>query len=145
MRRSHFRILATQVELKRVVGRVEAFCLANRLPEAASNLMNLALDEVLSNIQKYGYEAAEGGPIEIELTYSNNKLTAAVSDRGGAFNPLGLELPAATGPLQSRKEGGLGILFLKTLLDSVVYERIGGQNKITLVVELPSDNGREGA
>jgi serine/threonine-protein kinase RsbW len=72
-------------------------------------------------------------------------LTAAVSDRGGAFNPLELELPAATGPLQSRKEGGLGILFLKTLLDSVVYERIGGQNKITLVVELPSDNGREGA
>jgi anti-sigma regulatory factor (Ser/Thr protein kinase) len=139
MRRSHFQISAAHSELKRITGMVEAFCGANKLPEATSNLMNLVLDEVLSNIIKYAYEAPEREIIDVQLMYSNNKLTASIEDRGVAFNPLGLQTAVASGPLQSRREGGLGIFFVKSLLDSVVYERIGDRNKVTLVIEAPSE------
>jgi serine/threonine-protein kinase RsbW len=139
MARSHFQILAAQRELAHILGSVAAFCAANKLPEATCNLMNLALDEVLSNIVKYAYDSPETGTIDVELTYSNNKLMASIEDRGVAFNPLALQMPANTGPLQSRKEGGLGIFFVKSLLDSVGYERIGDRNKVNLTIRVPSE------
>ena|SRR5215510_349125 len=139
MARSHFQILAVQRDLARIAGSVEAFCGANQLPQATCNLMNLALDEVLSNIVKYAYNSPDTGTIDVELTYSNNKLMASIEDRGVAFNPLGLQMPANTGPLQSRKAGGLGIFFVKSLMDSVVYERVGNRNKVTVTIRVPSE------
>lgn len=136
MSRSHFQILAAQPDLARILGSVEAFCAANKLPEATCNLMRLALDEVLSNIVKYAYDSPDTGTIDVELTYSNNQLMASIEDSGVAFNPLGLQMPANTGPLQSRKEGGLGIFFVKRLLDGVVYERVGDRNKVTLTIKI---------
>ena len=139
MARSHFQILAAQRELARVLGSVETFCAANKLPEATCNLMNLALDEVLSNIVKYAYDSPDTGTIDVELTYSNNELMASVEDRGIAFDPLTLQMPANTGPLRNRKEGGLGIFFVKRLMDSVVYERVGDRNKVTLTIKVLSE------
>ena len=139
MARSHFQILAEQRHLAQILGSVKAFCTANKLPEATSNLMNLALDEVLSNIVKYAYDSPETGTIDVELTYSNNRLMASIEDAGVAFNPLGVQMPANTGPLQNRREGGLGIFFVKSLVDSVVYERVGDRNKVTLTIRVPSE------
>jgi len=101
--------------------------------------MNLALDEVLSNIVKYAYDSPDTGTIDVELTYSNNELMASVEDRGIAFDPLTLQMPANTGPLRNRKEGGLGIFFVKRLMDSVVYERVGDRNKVTLTIKVLSE------
>jgi serine/threonine-protein kinase RsbW len=138
MHRSHFQISATQSELQRITGMVEAFCAANKLPEPISNHMKLALDEVLSNIVKYAYGATENGIIDVELTYADNKFMATVEDRGVAFDPLRSQGQIARGPLKTRKEGGLGIFFVKSLMDGVGYERNGDRNKVTLTIEVPS-------
>jgi anti-sigma regulatory factor (Ser/Thr protein kinase) len=136
MSRCRFQMSATFSELVRARGMVESFCDTHKLPAATSNLMNLALDEILSNIVKYAYEVPETGTIEVELEYSNNKLTASIEDRGVAFDPFERETVIPTGPLESREEGGLGIVFVKTLLDSVAYERIDGRNRVTLTTEV---------
>ena len=70
-------------------------------------------------------------------------MTAVVEDCGLAFNPLQLKRPDSLGELRSRKEGGLGIFFVKTLMDNVVYERHGDRNKVTLVIEVPAVQSRE--
>jgi anti-sigma regulatory factor (Ser/Thr protein kinase) len=129
-----------QGELARVVEMVEAFCGAHNLPKATCNLMNLALDEVLSNIVKYAYASPETETIDVGLSYSDNKLIASIEDRGVPFNPLGLRASTEGGvSLHSRKEGGLGILFMKSLSDSVVYERVADRNKVTLTIKISSD------
>lgn len=138
MSRSRCQISAALSELVRVREMVEEFCDAHKLPDATSNLMNLALDEVLSNIVKYAYQAPDQGTIEIELACSDNKLTASIEDRGIPFNPLEQSVAVQRGPLHSRKEGGLGIIFVKSLLDRVAYERIGDRNKMTLTTNVPS-------
>ena len=138
MHRSHSQIPAEQSELQRIIGMVETFCAANKLPEAISNQMKLALDEVLSNIVKYAYGASENGIIDVELTYANNKFMATVEDCGVAFDPLRSQEQLAAGPLKTRKEGGLGIFFVKSLMDGVGYERNGDRNKVTLTIEVPS-------
>lgn len=116
---------------------VEAFCIKNAIPPATSNLMNLALDEVLSNIVKYAYNAGRHGSIDVELGYAHGRLTAIVEDTGIPFDPLKFRRPDNVGPLSERKQGGLGILFVKRLVDSVLYDRTGGRNKLTLTIKVP--------
>lgn len=137
MHRSHFQISAAQNELQSIVAAVEDFCAANNIPAAISNLMHLALDEVLSNIVKYAYDASEHGIIDVELTYSNNRFTATVEDAGRPFNPLRFQKQNISGPLKNRTPGGLGILFVKSLVDSIVYDRSGDRNKVTLTIGVP--------
>ena len=137
MPRSHFQIPAARRELQSVAAVVDEFCTANDIPGAISNLMNLALDEVLSNIVKYAYDASNDGTIDVELAYSDHRLTAIVEDVGKPFNPLQFARQAARGPLKDRQPGGLGILFVKNLMDSVVYDRRSDRNKLTLVIRVP--------
>src|SRR5262245_23049148 len=116
MPQSHFQMPAAHGELPRIMGMVKAFCGDNSLPEPACNLMNLALDEVLSNIVKYAYDSPEDGIIDVQLMYADNKLTASVEDCGVPFDPFGLQTSPQSGSLHTRQEGGLGIFFVKSLL-----------------------------
>jgi serine/threonine-protein kinase RsbW len=138
MTRSRLQLSAVRSEIKGTLDKVEAYCAANRLPAAVSNVLTVAMDELLSNIVKFAYGPSEQGVIDIELAYANGELTAIVEDRGAAFNPLQLKLPETTGDLKSRKEGGLGVLFVKNLMDSVEYERHGNSNKVTLIIKVPA-------
>src|SRR5262245_54491509 len=144
MSRCRFQISAAFSDLVRAKDMLETFCGAHKLPDATCNLMNLALDEILSNIVKYAYAVPEAGSIDVELAYSDNKLTASIEDHGVPFDPFGRQISIPHGPLESRREGGLGIVFVKSLLDSVAYERIGDRNKVTLtIVVRPADPSGE--
>jgi serine/threonine-protein kinase RsbW len=136
--RSRFRISATERELPSVTANVEAFCAAKGIPPATTNLMNLALDEVLSNIVKYAYDASMSGPIDVELAYSDGRFTVTVEDAGRPFDPLKFKRAVNNGPLKDRKPGGLGILFVKHIMESARYKRSGGRNNLTMVAKVPS-------
>lgn len=138
MTRSRLQLLAVQREIKGALEQVEAFCAANRLTATTSNAMMVAIDELLSNIVKFAYGASEQGVIDVELFYENRKLTAVVEDRGVPFNPLMAKRPEPTRELKRRSEGGLGIFFVKDLMDSVSYERHGNSNKVTLMKKVPA-------
>jgi serine/threonine-protein kinase RsbW len=127
-----------QGEIKRALDQVEAFCAVTRLPTTISNAVMVAIDELLSNIVKFAYGASDQGVIDIELSYANRTLTAVVLDRGVAFNPLTAKQPETSGELKRRSEGGLGILFVKNLVDHVDYERHGNSNKVTLMISVPA-------
>jgi serine/threonine-protein kinase RsbW len=120
------------------VAMVDAFCGAHEVPVAVANRMHLALDEVLSNIVKYAYGASENGTIDVELMFSDNGLTAIVEDTGRPFDPLQLPQRDVKGPLKDRKAGGLGILFMRRLMDSVSYARRRNRNRLTLTIHMPS-------
>jgi len=139
MSHSRLQIRADAADLPTAVKKLEIFCCANQLPESSCNVMKLALDEVLSNIIKYAYRSAENEAVDIELTYASDKFMVSVEDSGVAFNPISFAHAVSLGPLESRKAGGLGILFVKSLLDNVLYERVANRNKITFTVNVRSE------
>ena len=69
-------------------------------------------------------------------------LIAVLQDDGKPFNPL-LEAPAAIleGSIEDRPIGGLGIHFMRTLMDEVAYQREEGHNRLTLIKHLPREEG----
>ena len=101
-------------------------------PPAADYLANLAIEELVTNCIKHGYDDQGEHIIEITLKLSANELVLTVTDDGHPFNPLELPEPDTNLPLEDRPIGGLGIHLLRKMSDRMEYERKGGKNQITL-------------
>jgi anti-anti-sigma factor len=55
---------------------------------------------------------------------------------GQAFDPLQAPLPDLTADLAERQVGGLGIHFIRSLMDAVAYDRRDGRNRLRMVKRL---------
>jgi len=94
--------------------------------------VNLAMDELFTNIISYGFADQSEHTIRVSISVENNLLTVVLEDDGIPFNPLGrlpVEIPRTLGEC---KVGGLGIHLVKNLMDEVIYCRCGNNNRLTL-------------
>jgi serine/threonine-protein kinase RsbW len=119
-------------DMPAVVSMVETFGAAHNIPGIVINEINLALDEVLNNIISYGYPERENGNITVRLAYQPGEISAEVHDDGKPFDPGLAGPPDLSGTVQTRKVGGVGIHFVKQLMDEVVYARVGNKNRLLI-------------
>ncbi|HEV8094637.1 MAG TPA: ATP-binding protein [Burkholderiales bacterium] len=94
--------------------------------------MNVALDEMLSNIIKYGYTDDAIHEIRIRLSVSNGMLVAEIEDDGQPFDPCAAGPVDVDAPLEERKVGGLGIHIVRALMAEVGYARVAGRNRLVM-------------
>jgi len=117
---------------------VEVFCEAHRCRKQTVAEINIALDEILSNIINYGYDDEGIGEIAIRLYFKSDSIFVEVEDAAKPFDPTQARPPQFAESLHARKVGGLGIHFVKTLMDEVVYTRHQGKNMLKLKKKLDS-------
>ena len=102
--------------------------------------LNLVLEECIVNIIRYGYTDNKTHEIKIELRRNDKTVSMLIEDDGVAFNIL--EEPP-TGehckPIEKRKIGGLGIHFVKSLVDHINYKREDELNKLILIKNLKTE------
>lgn len=115
-------------EIHRLAGLVEAFFSDHQLPDRLSYNFNLAFDEIITNIVSYGYEDEAEHRIDIRLSLDGGLIEAEVVDDAKAFDPLNAPDPDITAELDDRPIGGLGVFFVKKLMDEVRYKRENGRN-----------------
>ena len=120
-------------EVSKIAGFVEAFAAAEGLgPEAVFNL-NLALDEVVTNVIRYAHDDdGREHPIVVRLALEGGVLTAQVEDDGRAFNPLEKPAPDLSADIDERPIGGLGIFLVRSVMSSVEYRREDGRNVLIM-------------
>ena len=93
----------------------------------------IVIDEIFSNIVKYGFKKdTKNGYINIIIDINNNIITIKFSDNGIPFNPLNKEDPDTKLSIKDRKEGGLGIFIVKKMMDNVSYEYKNNENILTI-------------
>jgi serine/threonine-protein kinase RsbW len=126
----------TVAEMAEVIEFVEKFGAAHGIPQAAVNDLNVCLDELLNNTISYGYDDQAPHSIAVDLTLAADLLIANIEDDGKPFDPRKNTLKPSSGTIQSRAVGGLGLLFVKTLMDEVGYTRMGRNNVVRLVKKL---------
>lgn len=119
-------------ELERLKEVVEAFGSEHDLETKVIYQINLALDELLTNIISYGFEDEQRHDIVISLQRTGDVFQFRLEDDGVPFDPTNLEAPDVNLPAEDRRIGGLGVFFAKQVMDSVVYERRGDYNVVTL-------------
>ena len=101
-------------------------------PPAADYFASLAIEELVTNCIKYGYDDDRDHRIEIELKYAPAELTITVTDDGHRFNPLDRPEPDVNLPVEDRPIGGLGIHLLRKMADRIDYAREDSHNRLTL-------------
>jgi anti-sigma regulatory factor (Ser/Thr protein kinase) len=94
--------------------------------------MNLALDELFTNIISYGFEDDEEHRIKIEIKVQQNELLIRIEDDGIPFDPILAEAPNLECRIEDCKIGGLGIHLIKKLMDEIHYERMNDINILIL-------------
>ena len=119
-------------ELEGVLALISEICARHSVPPEIEYDLNLALDEVVTNVARHAYPAGGEHQFTLELTVSDVDFVARIEDDGVAFDPLGHPAPNLDVPLEERKEGGLGIFLVRQIMTSVEYQRVGGKNILTL-------------
>ena len=97
--------------------------------------IELALEEVIVNIVNYAYPVKQG-KIKLSCKKEGNAMKMEISDYGILFDMFTAEEPDIDAPLEERHVGGLGVFFVKQLMDEVKYKRRGDENFLTLVKHL---------
>jgi len=104
-------------------------------PSLAMSL-NLALEEAVTNVIMYAYPEGTDGTVDIITEANDGLLTFIIKDSGKAFDPTQKEDADVTLSAEERQIGGLGIFLVKQIMDTVNYQRIDGQNILTLTKKL---------
>ena len=129
--------LAPRLSAVRSLSRmVEEFGDANRLPHPKVYMVNLALDELITNSVTYGFDGVESPRIEVTVSIDGDALVLTTVDNGRRFDPTAAEPPDVDAPVERRPIGGLGLHIIKTFADRVTYEYENGRNRLTLEHDL---------
>jgi len=99
-------------------------------PPKIKNQIEIAIDEIFSNIAHYAYHPGVGNATVRMLV--DSEIIIEFEDSGIAYDPLSAEDPDITLSLEEREIGGLGIFMVKKLMDSVEYRRDGDNNILTI-------------
>jgi anti-sigma regulatory factor (Ser/Thr protein kinase) len=111
---------------------IESFVRAQGGSREMVHDVTVALDEVLSNIISYGYGARENGDILVRAAVQDGRIVVEIEDTARPFDPLTAPVPDLSASLRERKVGGLGIHFVRQLMDDVAYARVAGTNRLRL-------------
>jgi serine/threonine-protein kinase RsbW len=119
-------------EIERLNKLVRQFGELHEVPSRTLYAVNLALDELVTNVILYGFDSPEGREVTVKIATAGGELVASVTDDGRPFNPLELKAPDLDAPLERRDLGGLGVHLVRSLMDAVNYSRDEDRNVLTV-------------
>lgn len=96
--------------------------------------VQLALEEVLSNVVRHGFADLERHEIEIEMRVGVRGVEIEIVDDGRDFDPIVAPDPDLSAPLAERRAGGLGLHMLRAYVREMRYERRGDRNALRLAI-----------
>lgn len=119
-------------EIERLHGLVEAFSEQHGVPDAVVFAMNLALDEIVTNIIVHGYSDGRRHDIRVVIALDADVIEATVRDDAPAFNPLLVPPVDLEAVAEDRPIGGLGVHLVRSVMDSVEYHRDRFENVVVM-------------
>lgn len=114
-----------------LAGKIERACDELGLADDVAFKLNLALDELVTNLVTHGGSAL---PVAVSLTAHAGWLELLIVDSGPPFDPALAPAPDTSLAIEERPIGGLGLHLIRTLMDEVRYSRDGDRNRLVLVM-----------
>jgi anti-sigma regulatory factor (Ser/Thr protein kinase) len=109
-------------DLPQVIDFVRQASMEAGLPEKAVFACELATDEACTNIIEHAYAGRSDGVIRVSCWTENGAFVVQFHDQGVAFDPTQIREPLLTEELAQRPLGGLGMHFMRSLMDEVRFE-----------------------
>ncbi len=92
-----------------------------------------AVDEACTNIIQYSFPDKKEETIEISCNKEENSFIVTVKHSGEPFDPRQVKDPDLDEQIETREVGGLGIYFMRQLLDEFRYEYKDGLEILVMV------------
>ena len=100
-------------------------------PMKAQMQIDIAIDELFSNIAYYAY-APDTGDATVQVEAVSGGVEVTFIDRGVPYDPLSNQDPDTGLSVEEREIGGLGIFMVKKSMNEVRYQHRDGQNILTI-------------
>jgi serine/threonine-protein kinase RsbW len=95
--------------------------------------IQMAVDEACANIISHGYHEKRG-TIALSCRKKGKNIVVTITDEGTPFDPTSVKTPDLDVIMEEQEMAGLGVYFIKTLVDAVNYDYRAGKNVLTLIV-----------
>lgn len=107
------------------------------LPESEERQIGVIIEELFSNIIRFGFEDQGEHLIEIKIKKEESMISIAIIDDGIPFNPLEYH-PGPPFDPATPNTGGMGLTLVQTFSDSIVYNRINQKNHLEITKKIKS-------
>lgn len=114
--------------ISRVCEFLERILEGQRAPMKVIAQVNIAADEIFSNIARYSGASS----VRVDCGITDRRVMIRFTDDGMPYDPTAQPEPDITLPAEKRESGGLGILMVKKSMDLMSYEYTDGRNSLTL-------------
>ncbi len=122
------------------LARVFEFCAqfadAHAIPSDKRFALEVCVEEIVTNVIKYGYPTGTEGEITVRLALDPPRLLIEVEDEGVPFDPTATAPVDVNQDLADRPIGGLGIHMVKSMMAELHYSRNDSRNLLTMVAAL---------
>jgi len=128
-----FFVPATKDNVDVITNRIDAYLEERKCPARTMRQIDIAVDEIFSNIANYAYGDGVGQCNIILNTISEpNGFRLIFIDEGSPYNPLERKDPSESRTLEERSTGGFGVYIVKKTMDNVAYRRTDTHNVFTI-------------
>jgi len=104
--------------------------LIDAVPQTALRALQVALDELLTNVIMHARQAA--GPIDVAVSRGPEALDTRISYLADEFDPTGWQPVDLDAGVATARIGGRGILLVRALMDDFRYRYDDGYNVVML-------------
>ena len=94
--------------------------------------LTLSCEELLTNTISYGFPQGGEHIISLAVHAETGWIELRIEDAGIPFNPFDREDPDISLSVEERDIGGLGVFFVKRIMNEVRYERTNTGNRLIL-------------
>lgn len=114
-------ISSDMANLARVADFVSEIAEKANLSQKQFDDVQMAVDEAVTNVMEHAYAGRNDGQISITCRVDAKQFFVEIRDQGKSFDVKKVKKPNTKGPLSQRTIGGLGIFFMKKLMDKVEF------------------------
>lgn len=125
-------IINQMSEIERVAAFIEEVGSALNLSPSLIMNINLAIEEAIVNSILYAYPKEGVGTISLSAACNDDELIFVLTDQGRAFDPTQVPEVDTSLAAEERPIGGLGIFLIRKIMGEVIYQRIGGKNRLEM-------------
>ena len=119
-------------ELAALLEKIDDVCSVRGLDAEVRYCVRVIVEEMITNLIKYGYADNERHLIGFFLEIGSDHLLLKIEDDGVSFDPF-VSLQHAGGRSgKDKAHGGHGLLMVKSMIDDSRYEQVNGKNLLTI-------------
>jgi serine phosphatase RsbU (regulator of sigma subunit)/anti-sigma regulatory factor (Ser/Thr protein kinase) len=107
-----------------------------QLGDADRYRLEVCVEELTTNLVKYGHAPAGGAPMAVTADVGEQLLCLEIVDGCAPFDPLNYDPAPIPDTLDELQVGGRGVQLIRALSDDIAYEHRDGHNRLTLTFAL---------